>query len=153
MSIKNKFEKWFYLDDEEDEVQEKPNPAVKNSDSCARAAATGRTKKTAGSRRPAIERMLSVCKASRNLPKLYLLNHVFMRKHKIFPSILKTNEQLLSICSGLNVTKEFELSIFLAVRSMHLVETFSELARIFFFASLKMWKLQVQFPIILNDRN
>ena len=26
MSIKNKFEKWFYLDDEEDEVQEKPQP-------------------------------------------------------------------------------------------------------------------------------
>jgi cell division inhibitor SepF len=26
MSIKNKFEKWFYLEDEEDEVQEKPQP-------------------------------------------------------------------------------------------------------------------------------
>lgn len=26
MSIKNKFEKWFYLDDEEDEVREKPQP-------------------------------------------------------------------------------------------------------------------------------
>ena len=32
MSIKNKFEKWFYLDDEEDEVREKPNRAVKNND-------------------------------------------------------------------------------------------------------------------------
>ena len=32
MSIKNKFEKWFYLDDEEDEVQEKPNRAVKSND-------------------------------------------------------------------------------------------------------------------------
>ena len=26
MSIKNKFEKWFYLDDEEDEVRKKPQP-------------------------------------------------------------------------------------------------------------------------------
>lgn len=26
MSIKNKFEKWFFLEDEEDEVQEKPQP-------------------------------------------------------------------------------------------------------------------------------
>jgi cell division inhibitor SepF len=26
MSIKNKFEKWFYLDDEEEEVREKPQP-------------------------------------------------------------------------------------------------------------------------------